>query len=65
MDKMFVQVNVEDKEVKDNDGFIFCGHSDSCGSIEGLSAVYPLVYVKSGDISFIIISPDFSDWREK
>lgn len=33
MDKMFVQVNVEDKEVKDNDGFIFCGHSDSCGSI--------------------------------
>lgn len=36
MDKMFVQVNVEDKEVKDNDGFIFCGHSDSCGSIEGI-----------------------------
>lgn len=31
MDKMFVQVNVEDKEVKDNDGFIFCGRS-----IEGI-----------------------------
>jgi len=36
MEKMFIQVNEEDSEIKENDGYIFCGHSDSCGSIEGI-----------------------------